>query len=117
MKPLEAHAVVRVFYRDYANGVSIPSSAPESLLLERLAPLADRIWSSADNFIGIVDRSDVILQCYAEDESRGIVFELVFPEQSGALQLILPREEALQRLRELPEHFDDSLLPGAQRID
>lgn len=117
MRPPGAQAVVRVFYRDDATGVSISSTRPESLLLERLAPLAERLWSSADNFLGVIDRNDVILQCYSDDDPTTVVFELVYPEQSGGLQLVMPREEALQRLRDLPDRFDESLLPGAQRFD
>lgn len=117
MSPAAAQAVVRVFYRDYASGTSISSTRPESLLSDRLAPLAERLWSSADNFLGVVDRHDAILQSYADDEPDMIVFELVYPEQTGALQLTVTREEALRRLQDLPERFDDSLLPGAKRID
>jgi hypothetical protein len=117
MSPGGAQAVVRVFYRDYASGTSISSTKPESLLSDRLAPLAERLWASPDNFLGVVDRHDVILQSYVDDEPGMIVFELVYPEQTGALQLTVTRDEALRRLQDLPERFDDSLLPGARHVD
>lgn len=117
MTPPAVQAVVRVFYRDYGSGTSISSTQPESLLSDRLAPLAERLWSSADNFLGIVDRHDTILQSYADDDPAMIVLELVYPEQAGALQLTVTREQALARLQDLPDRFDDSLLPGAERID
>lgn len=117
MSALQAHRVVRVFYRDYVNDVSIRSSAPESLLAERLVPLAERLLVSVDNFLGVVDRHDTILQCYLNDDHDEVVLELVVPEQPGCLRQTLPRAQALQRLADLPERFDETLLPGALHVD
>lgn len=111
-----AHRVLRVFYRDYENAVGIASSQPESLMVSRIAPLAERLLVKADNFLGVVDRNDVILQCYVADAPDALTLELVHPEASGCLRLTLPRNEALQCLDDLPELFDESLLPGAQYI-
>jgi hypothetical protein len=83
---------------------------------DRVVPLADRLLVSADNFLGIVDRNDVILQCYVADDPADVVLELVFPESAGCLRLCVPREQALERLDGLPELFDESLLQGAQYI-
>jgi len=112
-----AQRVLRVFYRDYANDVSIPSTHPESLAANRVAPLADQLLVAGDNFLGVVDPNDVILQCYAGDDAATITLELVYPEATGCLRLTLAREEALQRLDQLPEFFDESLLSGAQYVD
>ena len=117
MSAVQAHRVFRVFYRDYVNDVSIRSSEPESLLADRLVPLAERLLDSVDNFLGVVDRHDTILQCYVGDDPADLVLELVVPEQPGCLRLILPRDQALQRLAALPERFDESLLPGALHFD
>jgi hypothetical protein len=107
----------RVFYRDYHNAVSIPSTQPETLAADRLAALADRLLIEGDNFLGVIDRNDLILQCYVADRSDEITIELVYPEASGCLRLTLPREQALDRLDHLPETFDESMLSGAQYID
>jgi hypothetical protein len=108
---------LRVFYRDYVHGVSISSAQPGALAAARLRPLAERLLVDADNFLGVVDRNDAILQCYVDDDPRGVVLELVYPEASGCLRLRLTREEALQRLADLPAEFDEHLLPGAQYLD
>ena len=107
----------RVFYRDYHNAVSIPSTRPETLAADRLAALADRLLVEGDNFLGVIDRNDLLLQCYGADRSDEITIELVYPEASGCLRLTLPREQALDRLDHLPETFDESMLSGAQYID
>jgi len=117
MSGARAHRVLRVFYRDYANEVTIPSTRPESLLANRIVPLADRLLTSPDNFLGIVDRNDTILQCYLGDDAAEVILEIVFPEATGCLRLTLPRHRALDLLDHLPEAFDEHLLEGAQYID
>ena len=107
----------RVFYRDYRHAASIPSTHPESLAVDRLTALAERLLVEGDNFLGVVDRNDLILHCYVADRSDEVTIELLYPEASGCLRLTLPREQALARLAELPEVFAESLLSGAQYID
>ncbi len=107
---------LRVFYRDYANAVAIPSTSPESLPANRVAPLAEQLLASADNFLGVVDRNDTILQCYLADDPAHVTLELVYPEATGCLRLTLPRDQALQCLGDLPKLFGEDLLPGAQYI-
>lgn len=117
MSGARAQRVLRVFYRDYRNDVSIPSTRPESLLASRIVALAEQLLVPGDNFLGVVDPNDVILQCYVGDNPEELVLELVYPEATGCLRLILPREQALDRLDQLPEYFDESLLEGAQYVD
>ena len=95
---------------------TIPSTRPESLLANRIVPLADRLLVSADNFLGLVDQNDTILQCYQADDPGEITLELVFPEASGCLRLTVPRTRALDLLDHLPDSFDEQLLEGAQYI-
>lgn len=117
MSGARAHRVVRVFYRDYPNAVSISSAQPETLQANRIVPLAERLLVPGDNFLGVVDRNDVILQCYVADDPDEITLELVYPEATGCMRLTLPRQQALELLDALPEAFDESLLLGAQYID
>lgn len=117
MSGKRAQRVLRVFYRDYAHGVGIPSTHPEALAADRIVPLADRLLVASENFLGVVDANDVILQCYADDDPGMLTLELVYPEATGCLRLTLPREQALDRLDRLPEFFDESLLSGAQYVD
>jgi hypothetical protein len=72
--------------------------------------------AAAENFLGIVDRNDVILQCYAADDPEKLIVELIYPEASGCLRLAMPREQALDLLGHLPDVFDDTLLQGAQYV-
>ncbi len=108
--------VFRVFYRDYVNDVSISSARPESLAAERIAPLAETVLQHADNFIGVVDANELVLQLYLDDDESSVFLELLYPEGQGMLRLNLPWEQAVAVLRDLPEAFDEGLLPGAQFI-
>jgi hypothetical protein len=116
MSGVGQHRTFRVFYRDYRNDVFIASSQPESLPVSRVVPLAQRLLAAAENFLGIVDRNDVILQCYAADDPEKLILELIYPEASGCLRLAMPREQALDLLGHLPDVFDDTLLQGAQYV-
>lgn len=109
--------VLRVFYRDRRNAVAIPSSRPEPLMVSRIAPLAERLLDDPDNFLGVVDRNDVILQAYAADAPDRLTLELVYPDASACLRLDLARDVGLRLLGDLPECFDAALLPGAERVD
>jgi len=110
------HRSFRVFYRDYLNDVCITSSRPESLPVSRIVPLAQRLLVANENFLGIVDRNDVVLQCYSADDPAKLMLELIYPEASGCLRLAMPRAQALDFLDHLPDVFDDALLQGAQYI-
>lgn len=117
MSGARAHRVLNVFYRDYLNAVNISSAKPEALQANRIVPLADRLLVPGDNFLGVVDRNDVILQCYVADDPDEITLELVYPEATGCMRLTLPRAEVFERLDALPEVFDESFLQGAQYVD
>ena len=107
---------VRVFYRDYVNDVSIASTAAEPLDTARVAPLAETLLTAPDNFLGIIDAADAVLQCYLAEQPGDVVLELLYPETEGYLRIVLPRPEAMARLTDLPEQFDDALLAGGQYV-
>ena len=113
---MEKISQFKVFYRDYVNGVSISSASPEALGGDRIPALAEALLQHADNFLGIVDVNDQVLQVYLDDDEQNVFIELLYPEGQGALRLKLPWIDALQVLTGLPEAFAESLLPGAQFI-
>jgi len=103
-----------VFYCDFVRDVSISSSKPEPLAADRLVPLAEQLLVAEDNYLGVVDPNDVILQLYLS--GREMVVELIFPESTGILQSRMPVEQALALLADLPDEFTEELLPGASYI-
>lgn len=108
--------VFKVFYRDYVNGVSISSMRPESLAADRVAPLAEALLQHAENFLGVVDANDLVLQAYLDDDEQSVFLELLFPENQGLMRLNLSWSDAVELLGALPAEFDQTLLPGAQFI-
>jgi len=103
-----------VFYCDFLRDLSISSSKPEPLAADRLVPLAEQLLVAEDNYLGVVDPNDVILQLYLS--GREMVVELIFPESTGILQSRMPVEQALALLADLPDEFTEALLPGASYI-
>jgi hypothetical protein len=101
--------VFGVFYRDYAHDVAISSARPESLLGSRLPALAERLLVDEDNFLGIVDRNENILQLYLDDDGL-VVVELLRPGRDDLDQVRLPLAQVLARLADLPADFDRRLL-------
>jgi hypothetical protein len=113
---MDGRPVFLVFYRDYVNGVAISSTAPESLAGERLGPLAETLLQHADNFLGVVDSHERVLQAYLDDDEQSVYLELLYPEGRGAMRLQLAWADAVELLDRLPAEFDENLLPGAQFI-
>jgi len=118
---MDKRAVFKVFYRDYVNGVAISSSQPEALTGDRIAPLAEVLLQHADNFLGVVDKNELILQAYLDDDEQTVFLELLYPEghgpeSQGGLRLQMNWADAVDVLAQLPAEFDESLLPGAQSI-
>jgi hypothetical protein len=107
--------VFGVFYHDYVNEVAINSTQPESLLATRIPDLARRLLVAQDNYLGVVDRNDVILQLYRDGEEA--VAELLKPDVAGCLRARMTLAASLDLLGRLPEMFGVDLLPGAEWVD
>lgn len=108
--------VFGVFYRDYAHEVVISSAKPESLLAERIPALASHLLVNEDNYLGIVDCKEVILQLYLHDDDH-VVTELLRPDTPGCLRSTVTLAQALDLLSDLPACFGPGLLHDAELID
>lgn len=106
-----------VFYRDYEHDVSIPSHKAESLLAERVVPLAERLLQYPDNYLGIQDSNDIILQCYLDEDEQHLIMELMYPDSPRCLRLKTRIHDGFDLLATLPTVFDTDTLPGAELID
>lgn len=115
MEPHEQ--LYRVFYRDYVHGVAISSTRPEALAASRLTALAEQLLQHADNFLGVVDDRDNVLQLYLDDDEQQVLVELLSPEAAGCLRARMSFERAYALLDDLPPAFGEDLLPGAERVD
>jgi len=104
-----------VFYRDYQHQVTISSASPEPLAGDRLVPLAEHLLCNPDNFLGVEDEKQTVLQLYA-NEDGSVIMELLYPESDGCLQLKRTQQQAMEILGRLPAVFEDGLLPGANYI-
>lgn len=107
--------VFGVFYHDYVNEVSVNSTQPQSLLATRIPDLARGLLVAEDNFLGVVDRNDVILQLFLDGDA--VAVELLKPDIAGCLRTRMPLAASLDLLGRLPEFFGVDLLPGAEWVD
>jgi hypothetical protein len=105
----------QVFYHDYENDVAISSINPESLGADRLVNLAEHLLVNEDNFLGVLDANDMLLQFYQEADGS-IMVELLFPEASGSLQKKMSRKDVMALLAKLPKEFSEALLPNATYV-
>ncbi len=108
--------VFGVFYRDFVREVVISSAKPESLLADRIPALARRLLVNEDNYLGVVDQHEMILQLYLDDDGQ-VVMELLRPDTPGCLRSTVPMAEAIERLSDLPERFDANMLHNAELIN
>lgn len=106
----------KVFYKDYENNVSISSSNPDLVNSDRIKFLAESLLQHADNFLGIIDRNDVILQAYLDDDEQYIFLELIFPESTNFLQTRMNWTDAFNFLANLPIEFSRDSLPNAESV-
>lgn len=85
-------------------------------MAERIPALASRLLVNEDNYLGVVDRNDVILQSYLDDDDQ-VVMELLRPDTPGCLRSTLTLAQALELLSDLPACFGPDLLHDAELID
>ena len=102
--------VYKVFYRDYVRDEVVSSIEPTSMLGEKIPELAQQVLQHADNFIGIYDQNDTILQAYLDDDEQQVEVELIYPEGRGEYSRTLSYDEAFNILQSLPPIFNKDLL-------
>jgi hypothetical protein len=108
--------VFKVFYQDYGTGEAVSSAQPRGLLRDALAPLAERLLSVPDNYLGVIDLDDRVLQCYGADTPGRVVVEFLLADGRGGWQAELGLDAVLELLRDLPEGLSADLLPDARRL-
>ena len=63
------------------------------LAADRLAAVAEHMLTSPDNFFGVLDNGDAILQLYLEDDGS-IVAELIYSDVDGCFRACMSLQEA-----------------------
>ncbi|WP_456375598.1 hypothetical protein [Thiolapillus sp.] len=111
---MEEERGFRIYYCDFVHDSAISSSKPEFLAADRLVPLAEHLLAAQDNYLGVLDANDNILQFYMS--GKEMVVELLYPDAQGMMQCKLPLEKGMQLLASLPDEFSEQLLPGAAYI-
>ena len=103
-----------IYYCDFVHDSSISSSKPEFLAADRLVSLAEHLLAAEDNYLGVFDDEDNILQFYLS--GKDMVVELLYADAKGMMQAKMPIESGMELLGSLPDRFTEELLPGASYI-
>ncbi len=96
----------QVFYTSHSLQQSVSSSAPRLLDADQLKALILRILKEEDDFLGVIDSEDRVIQfmCSAADS---FLVEIPSLDAKNSLQRHLSREETLKLITRLPASLRD----------
>jgi len=96
----------KVFYTSHSRQESASSTAPRLLDAEQLEALALRILADEDDFLGVIDNDDRIIQ-FMRSSADELLVELPDFDARESLQCRLSTEQALELLRYLPGRLQE----------
>jgi len=96
----------QVFYTSYSLQESVSSSSPQPLDGEQLKALALRILNEEDDFLGVVDNEERVIQIMRESDDDYLV-EIPDFDARSRLQRHLRKQEALELIGCLPNRVRD----------
>ena len=73
----------KLFYTDYSDDKHLSSDEAESATLEKIIDCMNRLLNEPDNFVGIIDCNDVMLQFIVEDAGT-ICIDAPIQERRGS---------------------------------
>lgn len=96
----------QVFYTSYSLQQSVSSSSPRLLDADQLKTLSLRILKEEDDFLGVIDNEDRVIQFMrsAADDFR---VEIPDVDARNSLQRHLSTEETLELIARLPTSLRD----------
>ncbi len=91
----------QVFYTSYSLQQSVSSSSPRLLDVDQLKALILRIIKEEDDFLGVIDSEDRVIQ-FMRSAGDNFLVEIPDFEAKNSLQRQLSREETLELIARLP---------------
>ena len=73
----------KLFYTDYSEDKHLRSDEAESVTLEKIVDCMNNLLHEPDNFVGIIDCNDVMLQFMVEDDGS-ICIDAPLHERKGS---------------------------------
>lgn len=104
--------ICRTFFQFTQTGENVSSSNPQDLSSAQVwAELVDHLVDE-DDYVGLLDRDDNVLQISRESAAAPFRLELVLPDTRASLVGNLSAEELKDLLERLPARFKESGFPG-----
>ena len=91
----------QVFYTSYSLQESVSSSSPRLLDADQLKMLSLRILKEDDDFLGVIDNEDRVIQ-FMRNAANYFLVEIPDLEAKNSLQRNLSTEETLELIARLP---------------
>lgn len=105
----------KVFYTSHSQQESVSSNSPRLLDAQQLEALVLRNLADGDDFLGIIDNDDRIIQ-FMRSSADEFLVELPDFDARESLQCRLSTEQALELLRYLPGRLRDLELSHFVRV-
>ena len=106
----------QVFYTSYSLQESVSSGSPRLLEGDQLKALALRILNEEDDFLGVVDNEERVVQFMREAEDD-FLMEIPDFDARSSLQCHLSREEMSELMGRLPGRVRDLDLSLFQSVE
>ena len=102
----------RVFYLINRSGECVSSTSAVPMSPRQICEQMIGRLSSADDYLGILDSEDRVLQILPEPEQSRYFVEVPLDAAKASYGRYVTREELLDLIRELPERIDEQSIPG-----
>lgn len=113
----ESFVYFQVFYAFYAAGDEVSSAHPVAMERGRIyAELVSRL-DDPDDFVGIIDQNDEILQVSLSAGSPEFLVEILLPDHRASYARLMTAEQLEARMISLPALFQPNSFPEFEYQD
>jgi len=103
----------KFFYTDYANNKDVRSDEAVSETLDNIIGHMQQMLQEPDNFIGLIDENNLMLQFMVEDDGS-ICVDVPMHEQKGSLTKNATLTESIDIVRELNQEIPFDEIDGLE---
>lgn len=102
----------RVFYLINRSGESLSSTSAVAMTQKQICEQMIGRLNSPDDYLGILDAEDRVLQILPEPEPSRYYIEVPLDAAKASYGRYVNREELLELILNLPERLDEQSIPG-----
>lgn len=103
----------KIFYADYAEDQHISSDEAQSASLVDIVECMHNLLAEPDNFIGLIDSNDVMLQFMVEEDGA-ILIDAPVNDRNGSFMKSAKLSECIEVVRGLRATIEIEKIPGLE---